>query len=61
MMIGKLNKLTRVDLQVVANQREFVRKGNIYIAKTVFSELHKLGCPGRGNEQFTLTKGSVEY
>ena len=49
-VVGQANQLARVDVEVIAHQREFIGKGNIHIAEAVLGELHQLGGAGGGGQ-----------
>ena len=60
MFIGQLDQLPNIDSGLVANQRQFVGKSDLYIARRVFRQLTHLGRLGIRLMQITFHEERIK-
>ncbi len=60
MVIGQLDELPHIDIELVADHGKLVGKGDIHIAVAVFGELAHLGGAGVGDDALAFNKYFVE-
>ena len=56
-VIGKANKLTHVDPEVVTHQRKLIGKCNVHITEAVFGKLAQLSGARRRHEKVAFAEG----
>jgi len=58
--VGQTDELPDVDVELVADQGEFVGKGDVDVAEAVFCQLGQLGRARGGGDAFALDEDAIE-
>ncbi|MCY1312788.1 hypothetical protein D9M70_632420 [compost metagenome] len=61
MAVGQPDELPNIDIQFVADNRQFVSKGDIYVTKTIFSQFAHFRGASIGNNTFAFHENLVEF
>jgi len=60
MAVRQADQFPDVNALRIANQRQFVSKGNVYVTETVFRQLAHFGSAGVGNNTFAFEKNVIQ-